>query len=315
MMNWLDGFRRRDPRAGQAAVTVRPDGLCVARITWHVGGHPRAPVFEFRGGENGLPPDGKALGKLAADHRLKHVRCTTVLESGEYKLLLVDAPDVPAAELRAAMRWRIKDLVDFNISDAVIDVFELLGTGDAGRPPSIYVTVAQKTVIQKHIDGLEAGGVNLQVIDIPEMAQRNIAALLPQDADGMVMLSLHDTGGLITVTKNGQLFFSRNIDSGLNAFRGAARPVEYFDRIVLEAQRSLDYCDSHFREISLGTLVIAPLPEELAGLTAHLGANLSIRVKSLDLTSVLDFEHEPPLALQCRGLMTLGSALRQERAA
>lgn len=310
MMNWL---RRRDARSGLTSIGIQPDGLCLARIRRNTAGRPVVSTFAYRTWDRGDIQDRKALSRVATEFKLKRAACTTVLDSGDYKLLLLDAPAVPADELRAAIRWRIKDLVDFNTQDAVIDVFELPGVVPVGSPRSIYATVAQKQVIQQRIDWMEGSGVNLRVIDIPELAQRNIAALLPEDADGVVMLSLHNTGGLITVTKSGQLYFSRNIDSGLDAFRQAAHPLEYFDRIVLEAQRSLDYCDSHYRDISLGCLVIAPLPVEVAGLTAHLSANLSIRVLSLDLTTALDFESEPPQELLCMGLTTLGSALRQER--
>lgn len=307
-------FRRKDARLGLTGIGLQPDGLCLAHVRRGHGGRPRVSRFEFRAWDSGVVHDRKMMGKIAIEFGMKRGTCTTVLGAADYKLLLIDAPAVQAGEMRAAVRWRIKDLIDFNINDAVIDIFELPGTA-AGGQRSLYATVAQKQVIQQRIDLLEGSGIALQVIDIPELAQRNIAALLPQDADGAVMLSLHAGGGLITVTKNAHLFFSRNIDAGLDAFRKATHPAEYFDRIVLEVQRSLDYCDSHFRDISLGNLVIAPLPVEIEGLADHLRANLSIAVASLDLTTALDFDGEPPVELQSRGLMTLGAALRQERAA
>lgn len=306
-------FKRHNARSGLTAIGLQPEGLCVAHVR-RGNGHPRVSGFEFRAWDGGAVHDRKTIARLATEFGLKHGACTTVLEPADYKLLLIDAPEVQAQEMRAAVRWRIKDMIDFNINDAVVDLIDLPGT-PAGSQRSVYATVAQKQVIQQRIDLLESSGISLQVVDIPELAQRNIAALLPQDAEGVVMLSLHAGGGLITVTKNAQLFFSRNIDAGLDVFRNTARPAEYFDRIVLEVQRSLDYCDSHFRDITLSSLVIAPLSAEIAGLTEHLGANLSIAVTSLDLTAVLDFDGDLPMELLSRGLMTLGAALRQEHVA
>lgn len=49
----------------------------------------------------------------------------SVLDPSGYRLPLVEAPDGPPAELRAAVRWRVKSLIDFHIDDAVIDLFEI----------------------------------------------------------------------------------------------------------------------------------------------------------------------------------------------
>ena len=67
--------------------------------------------------------------------RLPNRRAPTVsvLDPDSYRLLLVEAPDVPADELRAAVRWRVKDLIDFHVDDAVIDVFEMPQHARGGR--------------------------------------------------------------------------------------------------------------------------------------------------------------------------------------
>ena len=44
---------------------------------------------------------------------LPRMPVSTVLRPEEYQLALVEAPEVPPAELRAAMRWRLKDTIDF----------------------------------------------------------------------------------------------------------------------------------------------------------------------------------------------------------
>ena len=43
-------------------------------------------------------------------------RCTSLLNSADYSLVLVDAPDVPPSELRAAVRWRVNELIDFHVT-------------------------------------------------------------------------------------------------------------------------------------------------------------------------------------------------------
>ena len=61
------------------------------------------------------------LGELARRHRLGASPCTIVVEDDVYSLLLLEAPEVPADELRSALSWRVRDLIDFHVDDAVID--------------------------------------------------------------------------------------------------------------------------------------------------------------------------------------------------
>ena len=130
--------------------------------------------------------------------------CTTVLDQAEYSLLLTEAPDVPVEELRAAMRWRVKDLIDFHINDATLDVFDVPGERVAGRARQMYAVAARSAVIQKRVDLLDAANINLQVIDIIELAQRNLAGLLPEDARGVALLSFTAGAGFVDDHQTGR---------------------------------------------------------------------------------------------------------------
>ena len=74
---------------------------------------------------------------------LDRQQCSTLLDIGDYQLLVVDAPEVPPQELRAAVRWQIQDLIDFHIDDAVLDVFDAPPGGPAGTRKQMYVVIAR----------------------------------------------------------------------------------------------------------------------------------------------------------------------------
>src|SRR5690606_31362999 len=105
------------------AVTFADDGIGIAAIHQHPSLGPQLVACEFH------PHDGTdaahALRELLSATGSHNARCTTLMGPNDYQLLLVEAPDVEATELRAAIRWRIKDLIDFHIDDAVIDVVEI----------------------------------------------------------------------------------------------------------------------------------------------------------------------------------------------
>ncbi len=292
---------------------LRADGVCVVRVERMTGRPPAVTLFDFRPWSD--QGQEKVLARVAEDHDLKRSRCTTVLDLNEYSLLLTEAPDVPPDELRAAIRWRIKDLIDFHINDATLDVFDLPGEKAAGRARSMYAVAARSSAIQRRVDMMSAAGINLDVIDIPEMAQRNLASLLPEEARGVVLLSFMPEGGLITISKQSEIYLSRNIDIGIDMLGRSDDLTGLFDRIALEVQRSLDYYDSHFRQAPVSHLAIAPMPVEIPGLVDYLTANLSVNVLTMDLTKLMECDADIPPALQSVCLTTLGAALRQEEKA
>ncbi len=286
----------------------------MARIERASGRRPVLRRFEFLPGQAGAQAD-KALARLADQHDLGRARCTMVLDSADYTLLLTEAPDVPAEELRAALRWRIKDLIDFHINDATLDVFELPGERASGRTRPMYVVAARSHAIQRRVDLMNAAGVNLDIIDIPELAQRNLAALLPQDAKGVVMLSFTPHGGLLTITRQGELYLSRSLDVGLDAFAQAGDRAAYFERVMLEVQRSLDYYESHFRQAPVAAIVLAPASRLVGELAGYLQSNLNVTAQLFALHELVDSQADVPAELPACCLLTVGAALRQEQVA
>jgi MSHA biogenesis protein MshI len=269
--------------------------------------------------------------------QLEETTCITIAENDMFTLLLVDAPEVEPSELKTAIRWRIKDLIDFHVDDAVIDAFDIPGQIERGRQKLMYVVAARRASVQAHINQLEAEHINLSVMDIPELAMRNIAALLPEDEAGVAMLYLTDEGGLLTMTRERNLYLARRLDIGLRqltAFSGKEEEIQEssdefvldddevsqplqraFDTIVLEVQRSLDYYESHFALPQVAGLVVAPLEEPVPGMMSYLASNLGIPVRMLDLNTLLQSDQVLSDEIQSQCLLPIGAALRESNKA
>lgn len=267
----------------------------------------------------------KALAELVKEYGVAGAPCVGVMEPGSYNLLLVEAPGVAPTELKAAVRWRIKDLIDFHIDDAVIDVFDIPGQGVQGRPKMMYVVVTRATLVQSYIERAREAKLNLSVIDIPELALRNIAALLPEDQQGVALLHFTRRGGYMTLTRQSALYLTRTIEVGADALMQSARTdsaelppalQRALDSVVLEIQRSLDYYESHYAQPPITHLAITP-PEQnpaqdITRTVQYLATHLGIAVRQLDINQVLHCD--PPLgrALQARSVLSVGAALRVE---
>lgn len=256
-------------------------------------------------------------GRLAAVKRLAKQlgRCQQVLMPGEYNLLQVDCPDMQGEELKAGLRWKIKEMVDYPVDQATLDVFGITLEGAAAaRGKQCYVVAANNAVLTPKIQLFQDAKVPLEVIDIPELAQRNVAALLETEHRGLALLNFTAEGGLLTFTYRGELYSSRRIEIALEQLEQAdeSRRTDLFDRIALEVQRSVDNFERMFNFITLSRLVTADLPT-VPGMFDYLKGYLSVKTEPLDLAEVMDFPSIPELRnvrRQAECLPVIGMALR-----
>ncbi len=247
------------------------------------------------------------------NRRLEGLPCVCVLEPGDYHLMLIDAPEVDTAELRQAVRWRIKDLIDFHIDEAVVDVFDLPQPRERRATPLMYVAATRETRIRRIVEAVTAADLDLQAIDIAELALRNVVALAPTDTpNATACLELDHQKGLITLFRQGSLYLARNVDFSLQGTEGGPLAYPHLDVLALELQRSFDYCESHFDLPPPSQLFIAPLDPEPPGLAGYLAENLAIDARVANLTELLDCARPPTRSQQARCLLSIGAALRQD---
>jgi len=212
-------------------------------------------------------------------------------------------------------------MLDFHVDDATVDVFDVPVDKNAPvRNRLMYAVAARNQIIKDRQALFSDTKIPLSVIDIPEMAQRNISALLEPEGRALALLSLEAESSLLTVCFSGELYLSRRIDIGFSQLKqadGISRSGLY-ERLTLEVQRSLDHFDRQYHFIPLSKLVIAPLGDVDVALQETLAANLYITVEGLNLENVLDISKAvklKSLEVQQRYFMVLGAALRLEEKA
>lgn len=313
-MRWLMK-KRRQP--GWLALGWHADTIDLIHVTRGAGDKPAVELctsFRKEGSE------AVTLARLRKSLKLDQYRCTTLLPSGQYQLHHVEAPAVPADEVKAAVRWRVKDIIDYPIETATLDVLHIPVDPDAPpRDPTLFVVTARNDAVAACVQPFQASRVALQALDIPDLAQRNVAALFEREGAAAALLAFYEEGGMLTFTRGGELLLSRRIEVGLRGLFDEAGKLseDELGRVALEAQRSLDHFDYQFPQVSVAKLMLAPVPHD-ADLAGRLGSSLGIPVEQVDLAHVIDFAAHPELErreAQSHFLPLLGAALRSEGAA
>lgn len=331
-------FRRRPSRTDRLAIALDEDAL-----TWiHAEG------TQVRGCGR-IPRAGEAPAAFARRVRglgLPACDAIAVLPLQGSQLLQIEAPAVPAEELKAAARWRIKDMVEQRLDELTLDVLKV-GDGRERAANQLFVAAAPNTLVQSTGEWAQAAGLALRVIDIRETTQRNLQNALArrraQAGRATAALVLHGGVALLTISAGGELYEARRIvdAEASEPPRTAAAPapaaaMEFGDmdivdygaepeaapgmpapaevpHLVIELQRSLDVWERSWPDLPLAALDVHA-GARTDTLVAQLRSVLGIEVAPLDASTLFDGLQgtEPPLRDAL--LPLLGALLREERA-
>jgi MSHA biogenesis protein MshI len=295
------------------SVAVYADRMDVAQIERRPMGRHAVQICESYAKKGS---DVETLKSIARTVRPGRFHCSAMLDAADYQIQLVEAPSVPREEMKPAVRWKLKDLLDYSVDTATIDVADVpVDRSGAARGHYVYAVSARNERILARMKLFQDAKFPLEAIDVPEMAQRNIAHLFEENGRGVALLAFDDRGGLLTFTAGGELYMTRHTDitaAQLTEVRGNLRD-QTLDRLVLELQRSFDHFDRQFSYVTVARLLLAPLAADI-GLDRHLADNLDVPVHALDLTEVLEFPGAPELRDPTRQgyrLHIIGAALRE----
>lgn len=303
---------------GVTGLTFFSDGIALAHIETMSDGEVQLLVAESA--ECGSTEHAAVLAEMVQRHQLHNSPCVAVMARGTYSLLQIDQLNVPEEELRDAARWQIKELLDFPVEQAVIDLFP---ASKAVSPALAFAVAAAENKVRYVVDAMRGAGLDIKAIDIPELALRNVLIRLPENERGVALLSLWKDSGLITIVQDGELCMARRMNMGLQELFIAAdaevvdgvevseAQQNILDLVVLEVQRSLDYYESSVSRQPVAAVLLAPLTGSIPGLKSYLDTYLTPDVRELDLELCL-VGCSIPAAEQSRCLSAIGAALRSD---
>ena len=253
------------------------------------------------------------LAPLSRARELSGAAVSGVLNGDDYQLVMVEAPEVPAEELRAAVRWKLRDIVNFPVGEAVIDVFEIPETARYVEARMVFAVAARAEAVNNMVELVKPRARGFDVIDIPELCLRNLSALLPQDEQGVALLALGDGFAQLVITCQGVLYLARRIDLSARSEVLSLDGNTDTEALSVELQRSLDYYESHYDKAAITAIIIASGDERAERLAAPLASATGRTVRTFDVHEHFDVAADIEPDTHFQGLVALGAALRSDR--
>lgn len=233
---------------------------------------------------------GAGLRALQAAKRLRGCSLVGVLSRQHYRMLATDTPDVPQADWRDAMRWHLKEQVDFPVEDAVLDVLGVpqstLRSNSAVM--SFLVPRVDYTTVELAADDL---GLSWTALDVPETALRNLCGLAEDGEKAHALMVFGETHGMLVITLKGELLMARHIEVTLSAVtgddetRGAA-----LSRAALEILRTVDTFERMHSQVHLSAMTVALPPGCGEGALEMLSELIYVPLTALDLRLWFDLD-------------------------
>jgi MSHA biogenesis protein MshI len=255
------------------------------------------------------------LRQLRRQQALQQHRCVGLLQRHQYQLLPMDAPDVPRPDWRDAVRWRLKEMVDFPVEDAGIDLLEIPAEHSQRGRTGLLAAVASRRELETLAQAGDSARTPWQAIDLPDTALRNLCALTEEAGRGQALLSLGSTHSGLVITAQGELLLSRQIDITLTQLGESDADTRQaaWDRAALELQRTLDNFERQFNRVGISRLLVSPAAPD--GFVAYLRELIYLPVQVYALDQAVDLSAVPLLAdpaEQARYFCAIGAALRTD---
>lgn len=257
------------------------------------------------------------LQTLNRQRRLISSKLVGLLPHDAARLVAVPAPDVPRSEWADALRWSLRDHVDFEVDDALIDVLELPEATQLRQSrPTLTVVLPRERFVQMQTE-VDDAGLYWTALDVSETALRNVSALGEEEGKAHALLAFGDSHSLLVITYQGELVMARQIEVQGTAMTGSSESREgALSRASLEVLRTIDTFERMHSEVSLQGLSVVLPPgsgEEVLPLLSDL---IYVPVRAFRLSEWVDLsalgEAHPWLTsgINLADLCALGAALR-----
>ena len=311
-MHW-SGLLKRE-RQGMAAICLDGQRLYAAGIRRAQNAMPTVTFWRS------VPLTGSPatmLAELRRDLHLDRYHRSTVLPTGAYRMLVIEAPAVPEAERNEALRWQLKGQLDFPAEDAMIDSIPVAGDLSGGpHRNALHVFAAARQAVSSRAELFAGAHMPLDVVDVAELALRNVAGLFAEPGMGVALARFGVDASGVAFVAGGELCMYRSIDTTTEDLTQSllSHDGRVLERIELALQRSIDHFERHFSSIPVPRMLFVPGPG-VDALVDYLSSRLTLAVALAEPRHVLDMSglNEPPERLwQTDALIALGAALRED---
>jgi MSHA biogenesis protein MshI len=252
------GLFSSKPKSTQVGVDFTPTGVAAVEVTAAKKNCGMVRNHAFLAAV-GAKEQARVLQQWVEQNGLKKTPCVSLIAKHDVQIFQLEKPSVEENELLQAVSWKVKDLVNFDVSAAVVDIFEM---PPSPKSPVSYINavVARETVVKSYVDIIKHSGLELNAIDVHDLVPRNYQLLHDDSGQSEAILQFTDNHGSITIYHDQNLYVARDFKIGLLDFESLQEEdaESLYDNLLLELQRSMDYFEATYGLAAVQRMVVFP---------------------------------------------------------
>lgn len=244
-------------KESQIGIDFMPDGVAVAQV--HTGKNNPGDIIrsEFIAATE-HEAQIEVLTDWVRDNNLQKTPCVCLVADDDCDIYQVERPEVEDSEMIQAVTWKVKDLVNYDVTHAVVDCYPM-PVSSKNKQQQVGVVAARETVISNYVESIKSAALELNALDVHELVRCNLRAVQHSTEQSLALLTLAAGKGWLSVYHDTDLYVSREFMIGIDQLGLASSDDEsVFDALLLEIQRSLDYFESFYGMGTVTNLRIFP---------------------------------------------------------
>lgn len=236
-----------------------------------------------------------------------------ILVPGQYQLLLIDALNVPEAEMGKALRWHLKGLSDYALDDVLIDAF-IVPSQHVDIPKKAFVALTPLSLFKQKQQLFEQAFIDIEHVGIAEFAIRNmLMKIFPKkkerSAAPMIVINFDDVFQRLYLIYADQFYLIREL---LMSVESEEQQKIDIATVIKEVKRSIDYCINQLYLTEPTKLFFVPTPALDQDLLNTIAAETALDIVMMDLNHYFEIPIAIPLAEQYPVFFSTTGALYYE---
>ncbi|MBX7149272.1 pilus assembly protein PilM [bacterium] len=307
----LDMFKPRLPsrKTNTLGVDIGTQSVKVVRLSVKES---QKPKFEFAGILESSPSDPQFANKFKdfiSKNKLSDLNAAVSIEDKSLKIRKLELPKMPDADLKEAVKWKMRDVVEGNIEDFVVRSSIVSGNEPDSKKLTLVGYAIKKASVTHAMKHLSDAGLRPVFVEPSAVSlASSIDNFYPSDDMWLAGLDLGYSKSTMIIIGRGKYYFSRPLP-GISIQNSEQDAENFNPKLAAEIQNTLDTFAVTFQVEQINQMFLSGGGSNRDGLLDYLTKNLGLKSTLLDPFSFVDISPDKYEKIEGRHLYAPAVAL------
>lgn len=225
------------------------------------------------------------------------------------KIRKIELPDMPPSDMKEAVRWKMRDIVDGPIAEFAVSssIVETTAVGEIKKQVLIGYALKRSVVTELTNLILQLGLKPKMVEPTAVSLAACIEKIYPSENHWMAGLDIGQSQTIMNIIGHGKFYFSRPLP-GISLEEAKLAPDSFMKKLAGEIQNTLDTFSVTFQVEKINRIFLAGGGAGVQGLSEYLSKNLAVEssiinpFQGLDNSLLLEKNEEQKLYLYAQAV-------------